>query len=652
MDLLPSLTWQGTMVGLRVEFGAIDPAKVIENFTAARNRAREAPPPIQPDTTPYQPPPRNLCDYLAENLKREFDFHYYVLDMAHFDSNLRQNAAYSPVQMTKEGGRSGKDVLASLLRVDFLDAQRHLSDNAGGGRAEDLSRCLSRYYDRNLEQQGTDYAAISALASAETMLNEHLQRVFAQTLDKVSHLGYPGLGNPRLLIKTALNPSTLLSNQEARVHYALSDPQAGTEERTLPDKYNGLGFKNLIYMVVELLDLHAQWTSTEENRPPVHLIFIEEPEAHLHAQLQQVFIRKVIDIIAVSEPEARAFKNQIVITTHSPHILYERGFKSIRYFRRQTSIAGQLSEVLNLSEFYAVTQNPTRDFLERYLKLTHCDLFFADAAVLVEGNVERLLLPHMIGRVAPRLQSACLSIIEIGGAFGHRFKTLIDFLGITTLIITDIDSVVGPAPQPTVAGVAGTLPTNPPVEPEEPEDISDEEGSAGTACMVGVQDAVSSNQALIKWIPGKRKISDLLMASTEDKTQLRTTAGGALARVTYQTEGDVTWNGVTSRLAGRTLEEAFALENLTWCQDPARADLRLRIRQSAGLTLPEMADRLHRKIKGSAFKKTDFALALLAETSETWIVPSYIASGLTWLENEITPLPVQGAQAEAQVVVP
>jgi hypothetical protein len=76
-----------------------------------------------------------------------------------------------------------------------------------------------------------------------------------------SALGYPGLTNPRLMIKSALNPATVMNSQDgAHVHYALND-----EGLTLPDKYNSLGFKNLIYMVVELLDLHAQWLATEDS---------------------------------------------------------------------------------------------------------------------------------------------------------------------------------------------------------------------------------------------------------------------------------------------------------------------------------------------------------------------------------------------------
>jgi predicted ATP-dependent endonuclease of OLD family len=195
-------------------------------------------------------------------------------------------------------------------------------------------------------------------------------------------------------------------NQDARVHYVLGE---GADAATLPDSYNGLGFKNLIYMVVEILDAQARWANLAENRPPLHLIFIEEPEAHLHAQLQQVFIRNVLDLLEIADDDGSVFASQLVVTTHSPHILYERGFKPIRYFRKQNSGAEQVTEVLNLSRFYD-SQPTDLAFLERYLKLTHCDLFFADAAILVEGNVERLLLPLMIEKVANSLRSLCLGM--------------------------------------------------------------------------------------------------------------------------------------------------------------------------------------------------------------------------------------------------
>ena len=439
IPLLPSTAWQDTQVGIRIEFAARSATELLANFRAARKDAQGKAAALEKrEKEKYVPWPKSLTDYLTKKLLNEFEFKYFVLDRAQFDEAHKAKEGYLPLPLGKEPG--GAALLKSIIKVDNLSAQRHLADPASGSgpnaaRSEDLSRRLSRFYKRNLDQREEDHSALRALFDSETGLNEHLEDVFKSTLKRLSKLGYPGLNNPRLEIKSALNPATIMSSQDARVHYVLGD---GDDALRLPDSYNGLGFKNLIYMVVEILDVHAEWIADKEKRAPLHLIFIEEPEAHMHAQLQQVFIRNVLDLVKASDEDGGAFHSQTIVTTHSPHILYERGFQPIRYFRRLNIDGEQTTEVLNLSAFY--DQNPNdRDFLKRYLKLTHCDLFFADAAILVEGNVERLLLPVMIEKEAVSLRSACLSILEVGGAFGHRFKSLIEFLGLVVLVITDLD---------------------------------------------------------------------------------------------------------------------------------------------------------------------------------------------------------------------
>ncbi|CAN7715880.1 AAA family ATPase [Aminobacter sp. LjRoot7] len=231
---------------------------------------------------------------------------------------------------------------------------------------------------------------------SEVGLDKHLAEVFKDTLERLGRLDYPGLNNPQLEIKSALNPASIMT-QDARVYYIVGE---GAQTIMLPDTYNGLGFKNLIYMVVEVLDLQERWKAEEDKRAPLHLIFIEEPEAHLHAQLQQVFIRNILDLLVMPGEVGGSFAGQAIITMHSPHILYERGFQPIRYFRHDLVGNDQVTEMLNLSAFYA-QETEHRDFLQRDLRLSHCDLFFSDGAVLVEGNVERLLLP-MLRRTNPR----------------------------------------------------------------------------------------------------------------------------------------------------------------------------------------------------------------------------------------------------------
>lgn len=610
IDLLPNLEWQGSVVGVRIEFAPRNEDETLTRFQERHAQAQEAVADLQTPEgeAPYVAPPRTLREYLEDELQREYEFKYFVLDEAQFNDELEPNQDYEPQELLRDQGRTGKDIVNSLIKIDFLHAQRHLSDSEGGSRSEELSRHLSRYYQRNLERHGDDYNAIRALADSEILLNQHLEQVFADTLQRLAQLGYPGLTNPRLMIKSALNPATVMNSQDgAHVHYALND-----DGLTLPDKYNGLGFKNLIYMVVELLDLHAQWLATEEKRPPLHLVFVEEPEAHLHAQLQQVFVNKVLEILAAEGEAPDGFHTQLVLTTHSPHILYERGFQPIRYFRRGGTGISQTSKVLNLSEFYRTTANPSRDFLERYLKLTHCDLFFADAAVLVEGNVERLVMPQMIAKAAPGLRSCYLSVLEIGGAYAHLFRTLIEFIGITTLVVTDLDSVNGVVTD----------------EEDEGEEVG--EVSARSTCTPETPDAVTSNQMLAQWLPGKDRIDELLAADAETKTIAADDFGLGAVRVTYPCTVNLERNGEQLERAGRTLEVAFAFDNLEWTQEAANRELRLRVR--APQNLADLAQKLHDKVHSPSYKKTDFALALLAKDPNAWDVPDYIADGLQWLE--------------------
>ncbi|MBZ0221272.1 MAG: ATP-dependent endonuclease [Candidatus Methylomirabilis sp.] len=618
VDLLPSLEWAGTHVGIRISFGPSDPNAMIQRYLDAREKK----PKTKDEKDQYDYLPNSLVDYLRENIGREFNFKYYVLDRNFFNDSFAQKSEYEPLLLTSEKGRTGPQIIKNLLRVDCLDAQRHLSDNSAA-RSENLSRCLSRFYSRNLKKREDDPEVQEALAKAKAGLDSHFATVFGPTLGRLSDIGYPGLGNPRLMIRSALNPSAIMTSHDgATVHYALERKIGGTgESHILPDRYNGLGFKNLIYMVIELLDIHAQWLDPEaDDQPPLHLVFIEEPEAHLHTQLQQVFTRKILDILKIEKEQADYFTSQLVLTTHSPHILFERGFKPIRYFRKLHTDDFQVSEVLNLSKLYEEMGEPDRDFLERYMRLSHCDLFFADAAILVEGNVERLLMPIMIEKAAQKLKSSSICILEIGGAFGHRFKKLIEYLGIVSLIITDLDSI----------GVDAESGASPDDDNEEEED-----SAALKACLVSTAGAVTSNQTLKQWLPGMENISDLISATDEQKTRKPDANSPSHIRVAYQKPRVVTWGMDSMGIAGRTFEEDFAYENLAWCQNPANKSVKLFVTKSAEKNLLEMSKKIFSKVKSSSFNKTDFALAVLEKKPSEWQVPSYISESLKWLEEQL-----------------
>ncbi|WP_218164063.1 ATP-dependent endonuclease [Chitinophaga sancti] len=641
LDLLPEMSYKGKVLGARIQFQPKNSQETFKRYSEVKQKASQYA--AEDANKSYAPWPKNLVDYLGKDLQDEYEFKYFPLDRSKFDDDFEQQAEYKPFSFPPD---KGKSLVKSLVRIDILHAQRYLSDQAANGRSEDLSKCLSRFYKRNLQKREEDHTALSALFDSEVQFNDHLKNVFKETLEKLKELGYPGILNPHLVIRSALNP-TLIMSQDTKVHYSLDGKD---DSVTLPDNYSGLGFKNLIYMVVELLDIQARWVEEEENRALLQLIVIEEPEAHLHAQLQQVFIRQILNILKIEGQDAEYYSTQLILTTHSAQILFEKGFKPIRYFRREGDAGtGQHSTSLNVSRFYK--DNPHSDFLERYMKLTHCDLFFADAAILVEGTVERILLPLMIEKCATDLQSSYASILEVGGAYAFRFKRLLEFLGIPALIVTDLDSVNQRKDEKVDEKVGKEIDEE--VDEEDGEigefelEIENTSGETegqpatvkykiGKACMANTADAITSNQTLIQWLPKKTLIKELLAVEDTELLQEPGPATKTTVLVTYQREILVKLNKDEAKIAGRTLEEAFALENTVWCQDIKRSHLGLRFKRQP-TTVLELAEKIHKRVKSTTFNKTSFALGVMAEDPKEWNVPTYIKQGLVWLAAQITP---------------
>jgi hypothetical protein len=166
LELLPRAAWEGSLVGLRIEFGVKDPAKTLANFntkaaTAARFALTKA-----KDGQDYKPWPRNMRDYLSRELKNEYGLRYFILD----EALLKPEAAaptHTPKEIIGDKERSGHTVINSLIKVDFLSAQRHLSDGNAQARTEDLSKRLGRFYTRNQKKREDDHNALRALAISE-----------------------------------------------------------------------------------------------------------------------------------------------------------------------------------------------------------------------------------------------------------------------------------------------------------------------------------------------------------------------------------------------------------------------------------------------------------------------------------------------------
>jgi putative ATP-dependent endonuclease of OLD family len=586
--LLPKLS-DFTRVGLRLSYAIDDAKKLGEQYATAY--------PVDENGKRA----RTLFQYLATdtNFNRHYTHRYASLEEVQTQGDAVETVA-TPLDPDE-----GKRLIKHLVRVEFVDAQRNINDD-DSSRSNRLSAAFASYYRKNLEQAEYAAEAHRVIDENNAGLTKHYEAQFAPLMDLIKGLGVPSVNDRELRIISSLSPESALRGSTELLYI---DPG---RQHELPELYNGLGFKNLIYMAIQARHFHSQWLATAESRPLCLLVFIEEPEVHLHAQVQQTFITNIWSVIdecakAAGQPE---LVPQLVVTTHSSHILDAVDFEKVRYFQR-CHIAGEdaqdgirnASAVRSLRAFQpdadvvdglAIAPSETLAFLKRYLRLTHCDLFFADAAILVEGAGEKLLLPTMIEVSAKRLRTCYLTILEVGGAFAHRFEGLLAFLHIPYLVITDLDSV-----EPT--GYPST-------------------------CRGDVVGARTSNASLRK-LCGKTTVADLIAMEPDEKINVPKDRC-----VAFQTDVLTIDGEAQMAMIPRTLEEAIAYENFALLRTGT-----LSIGILVPVPLEEAYGEIYKRIGSKDFKKTDFAMSLLAAPAN-WVVPVYIATGLRWLESRLCPV--------------
>jgi hypothetical protein len=194
----------------------------------------------------------------------------------------------------------------------------------------------------------------------------------------------------------------------------------------------------------------------------------------------------------------------------------------------------------------------------------------------------------------------------VGGAYAHRFEGLLSFLHIPYLVITDLDSVA---------------PTGYP-----------------SACRADVVGARTSNASLKK-LCGQVTVADLIALTSADKQQ------AAKDRcIAFQTDILVTDGDTSKTLRPRTLEETIVYENFQLFRSGVL---------SIGIAIPALLDdvyqEVYERIRSDSFKKTDFAMDILACDAE-WLVPGYISEGLNWLEARLLPPLTEAINTEDAVV--
>lgn len=609
--LIPSLiSWDGKKVGVRGQYEPTDIKKLYTVYKEAKLKAKAL-----EDTEEWEKAgspelyPKNLCDFLGKglNLREYFDVKYYIIDPALDPDNEDE------VQITPDN-EIGNNPLDGLIKVDTILASRDLSDPEGqtDSDIDTLSKQFQQYYKSNGQEDEEltceGLKLLGGIVTANKTYDEKLKKTFEVPVGELKNINYPGFQNPEIKIRSKIQIEESIKHDSA-VQFAIQ----GMEELALPEKYNGLGYRNLISIYLKLIDFREKWLkglSEGKNIEPIHIVFVEEPEAHLHAQAQQVFVKKAFEALCNNKLiEANPWlSTQLVLSTHSNHVVNELDLNCMRYFKRVVDVGGKIpvSKVVNLSNTFG-TDDETKQFVTRYIRLTHCDIFFSDAVILVEGPAEKILVPSFLEKAG--LDSYYISVIEVNGRHAHSFRKLIGKIGIATLIVTDIDAT----------------------ETKVGEDGKERHLPVITAKGKGYK---TGNPSIKSWLSGKEQIDDLLALDGKEKLVNN-------VRIAFQTPMNVKWDknkDDVTEVCPYTFEDALIFTNLELFRQEGLKKMGA-ITTIANLlehsnSANELQNEIFKKLESkSGFQKADFAISLLYKDDFVDLVaPLYIQEGLEWMK--------------------
>ncbi|WZL88759.1 ATP-dependent endonuclease [Salinimicrobium sp. 3283s] len=531
--------------------------------------------------------PRGLKDFLKQEING-----YFNIQKKSFGYNTITNSVNEDHQI---------DLLEEKIRINDIINFKYISarrDVTNTEKENTLSRQTSSLY--NKQENNSDKTEATEdfkdqLSETDVKLSGIYQGLFQDVIKKVQEFGGIKINDTEISIISSLQHRNLLEGNTTVVY--------AQEDHKLPEHYNGLGYMNLISMIFEIEILVQEFKRNKDTKPAdINLLVIEEPEAHTHPQMQYIFIKNIKQLLAdgIKRDDGINRPLQYIITTHSSHIVADSDFSDIKYLKSLAKNDVTAKNLSDLGQQYDADPKQYK-FLRQYLTISRAEIFFADKAVLIEGDTERILIPTFMRKVdleeKERLQSEGkedtflpllsqnISVIEVG-AYSQIFEKFIEFLGIKSLILTDIDSI----------------------------DDND------VACPV-VEGKKTSNSALKHFL--KDVNWDKLKALPISNRTI--TVGSSTLCVCYQQEEE--------SYHARSFEDAFIHLNREFVKENKSTFQGVKNHSN----FDDDKKSSYQLAESCIKKKTHFALDILYHSDENfsnWKIPAYIKDGLLWLKED------------------